>query len=100
MGLGYTQTLRLVVLPQALRKMTPAAHERLRRDAEGRRPDLDPRRSWMPCAPRRSRRRCTYNFTPYIVAALLFVLLAIPTIRLTDWYTARLRAREQMGSIV
>jgi polar amino acid transport system permease protein len=42
----------------------------------------------------------SYNFTPYIVAALLFVLLAIPTIRLTDWYTARLQRREQMGSVV
>ena len=41
-----------------------------------------------------------YNFTPYIVAGVLFVLLAIPTIRLADWYTARLRKREQMGSIV
>jgi polar amino acid transport system permease protein len=34
------------------------------------------------------------------VAGLLFVLLALPMIRLTDWYTARLRAREQMGSVV
>jgi polar amino acid transport system permease protein len=42
----------------------------------------------------------SYNFTPYIVAGVLFILLAIPTIRLTDWYSARLREREQMGSIV
>ena len=42
----------------------------------------------------------TYNFTPYIVAGILFILLAIPTIRLTDWYSARLRRREQMGAIV
>jgi polar amino acid transport system permease protein len=42
----------------------------------------------------------TFNFTPYVVAGLLFVLLAIPTIRLTDWYTARVRAREQVGGIV
>jgi polar amino acid transport system permease protein len=41
-----------------------------------------------------------FNFTPYVLAGLLFVLLAIPTIRLTDWYTARLRAREQIGGIV
>jgi polar amino acid transport system permease protein len=34
------------------------------------------------------------------VAAVLFVLLAIPTIRLTDWVSARLRKREQMGAIV
>jgi polar amino acid transport system permease protein len=41
-----------------------------------------------------------FNFTPYVLAGLLFVLLAVPTIRLTDWYTARQRAREQTGSIV
>ena len=41
-----------------------------------------------------------YNFTPYVVAGLLFVLLAIPSLRLADWYTAKLREREQMGSIV
>jgi polar amino acid transport system permease protein len=42
----------------------------------------------------------SYNFTPYVVAGILFVLLAIPTIRLTDWYTARLREREQTGSVL
>ena len=42
----------------------------------------------------------TYNFTPYIVAGILFILLAIPTIRLTDWYTARLRRREQTGALL
>ena len=41
-----------------------------------------------------------FNFTPYVLAGLLFVLLALPMIRLTDWYTARLRAREQVGGIV
>jgi len=38
--------------------------------------------------------------TPYVVAGVLFILLAIPTIRLTDWYTARLREREQAGAIL
>lgn len=41
-----------------------------------------------------------FNFTPYVVAAVLFVLLAIPTIRLADWYSARLRRREQAGSLI
>jgi len=40
------------------------------------------------------------NFTPYIVAGLLFVLLALPMIRLTDWYSARLRRREQIGEVL
>jgi polar amino acid transport system permease protein len=42
----------------------------------------------------------TYNFTPYVLAGLLFVVLALPMIRLTDWYSARIRRREQIGSIV
>ena len=41
-----------------------------------------------------------FNFTPYVLAGLLFVLLALPMIRLTDWYSARLRTREQAGSVV
>ena len=40
------------------------------------------------------------NFTPYVLAGLLFVLLALPTIWLTDWLSARLRRREQAGSVV
>ena len=41
-----------------------------------------------------------YNFTPYVVAGILFILLAIPTVRLTDWYTAKLQRREQTGSLI
>ena len=36
-----------------------------------------------------------FNFTPYLVAGLLFVLLAIPTIRLADWVTLRAVRRQQ-----
>jgi polar amino acid transport system permease protein len=40
------------------------------------------------------------NFTPYVLAGLMFVLLAIPTIRLADSITARLSAREQQGVVL
>lgn len=99
MGLGYTQTLRLVVLPQALRKMTPP----LMNDFVAMQKDVglisiigavDAVRAAQ------IETSLSYNFTPYVVAALLFVLLAIPTIRLADWWTARLQRREQMGSIL
>ena len=36
----------------------------------------------------------TFNFTPYVVAGLLFVLLAIPTGRVADALAARLDRRE------
>jgi len=37
----------------------------------------------------------TFNFTPYVVAGLLFVAMAIPTIRLADWASARIERRER-----
>lgn len=99
LGLGYARTMRLVVMPQALRKMTPA----LMNDFVAMQKDVGlisvigaidaVRAAQIETA-------LAYNFTPYIVAALLFVLLAIPTIRLADWYTARLRRREQTGSLL
>lgn len=99
LGLGHVQTLRRIVLPQALRKVTPP----LMNDFVSMQKDvglisiLGATDAVLAAKLVQSQ---TYNFTPYIVAGILFILLAIPTIRLTDWYTARLREREQMGSIV
>ncbi|GAA5038760.1 amino acid ABC transporter permease [Microbacterium fluvii] len=99
LGLGYVQTLGRVVLPQALRKITPP----LMNDFISMQKDvglisilgaMDAVRAAQIEASQ------SYNFTPYVVAGILFILLAIPTIRLTDWYTARLRRREQAGSIL
>jgi polar amino acid transport system permease protein len=39
----------------------------------------------------------TFNFTPYLVAAILFILLTIPLTRLTDWLVARDRRRQLAG---
>ncbi len=99
LGLGHVQTLRRVVLPQALRKMTPP----LMNDFISMQKDvglISILGAIDAIAAARKSVALTYNFTPYVVAGLLFVLLAIPTIRLADWYTARLRAREQAGSIL
>ena len=99
MGLGYAQTLRLVVMPQAVRKMTPA----LMNDFVAMQKDVGLISVLGAVDAVRAAQIETslaYNFTPYIVAGVLFVLLAIPTIRFTDWYTARVRRREQAGAIV
>lgn len=99
LGLGYVQTLRRVVLPQALRKMTPP----LMNDFISMQKDVglvSILGAIDAIAAARSVTSLTYNFTPYVVAGLLFILLAIPTIRFTDWYTARLRRREQTGSVL
>ncbi|RZT59175.1 amino acid ABC transporter membrane protein (PAAT family) [Microcella alkaliphila] len=99
LGLNHGQSMRIVVLPQAVRKVTPA----LMNDFVAMQKDVGlisvlgvvdaVRAAQIETA-------ANFNFTPYVVAGLLFVLLALPMIRLTDWYTARLRAREQMGSLV
>ena len=99
LGLGHVQTMRRVVLPQALRKMTPP----IMNDFISMQKDvglISILGAVDAIAAARSVASLTYNFTPYVVAGLLFVLLAIPTIRVTDWYTARLRAREQSGAIL
>lgn len=99
LGLGYAQTLRRVVLPQALRKITPP----LMNDFIAMQKDvglisiLGAMDAVLAAKIESSQ---TYNFTPYVVAGILFILLAIPTIRLTDWYTAKLREREQAGAIL
>lgn len=99
LGLGYVQTLRRVVLPQALRKITPP----LMNDFVSMQKDvglISILGAVDAIAGARSVASLTYNFTPYVVAGVLFTLLAIPTIRVTDWYTARLRTREQAGAIL
>jgi polar amino acid transport system permease protein len=99
LGLGYGTTLRLVVLPQALRKVTPA----LMNDFVALQKDVGlisvlgavdaVRAAQIEVAH-------TFTYTPYVVAGLLFVLLALPMIRLTDWLSARQRRREQIGEVL
>ncbi|BDZ44291.1 amino acid ABC transporter permease [Naasia aerilata] len=99
LGLSHAQTLRLILLPQAVRKVTPA----LMNDLVAMQKDVGlisvlgavdaVRAAQIETA-------ASFNFTPYVLAGLLFVLLALPLIRLTDWYTARIRRREQMGAVV
>lgn len=99
LGLSHGQTMRIVVLPQAVRKVTPA----LMNDFVAMQKDVGLISVLGAVDAVRAAQIETaqnFNFTPYVLAGLLFVLLALPMIRLTDWYTARLRAREQIGSIV
>jgi len=99
LGLTHRQTMRLVVLPQALRTVTPA----LLNDFVALQKDvglisvlgaIDAVRSAQIIVGQ------TFNFTPYIVAGLLFVLLAVPSARLADAVSARARRRQQSGSLL
>jgi polar amino acid transport system permease protein len=99
LGLSHAQTLRLVVFPQGIRKVTPA----LMNDFVSMQKDVGlisvlgavdaVRAAQINVAE-------TYNFTAYVVAGLLFVVISWPMIRLTDWYTARAQRREQTGGTV
>ncbi len=99
LGLNHAQTLRIVVIPQGVRKVVPA----LMNDFVSLQKDVglisvlgavDAVRAAQIASAQ------AYNFTPYIVAALLFVAMALPMIRLTDYVSARLAKREQMGGTV
>jgi polar amino acid transport system permease protein len=99
LGLSHGKAMRLVILPQAVRKVTPA----LMNDFVAMQKDVGLISVLGAVDAVRAAQIETshfFNFTPYVVAGLLFVLLALPMIRLTDWYTARLRKREQIGGIV
>lgn len=92
-GLNYRRTMRLVVLPQATRRVTPA----LLNDFVALQKDcglisvlgaVDAVRAAQ------IQSATTYNFTPYVVAGLLFVALAVPSARLADWASKRLATRQ------
>ncbi|NQX12783.1 amino acid ABC transporter permease [Microbacteriaceae bacterium VKM Ac-2855] len=99
LGLSHARTLQIVILPQAVRKVTPA----LMNDFVAMQKDVGlisvlgavdaVRGAQIETA-------SAANFTPYVLAGLLFVVLALPMIRLTDWYSARVRSREQIGAVV
>ena len=94
LGLTRGQTLRKVILPQAIRRVIPPllndfiglqkdtalvgtvgaieAFNQANIDADG-----------------------SFNFTPYLVATVFFVAITIPLARLTDWLIARDRLRRQ-----
>jgi len=97
LGLSYGKSMRLVVLPQAVRRVAPP----LMNDFVALQKDvglisilgaIDAVRGAQIEVAKFA------NFTPYVVAGLLFVLLAIPTVRFADRITARLSNREQAGS--
>jgi polar amino acid transport system permease protein len=94
LGLTYGQTMRQVVLPQAVRRVIPP----LLNDFVALQKDVglisvlgayDAVRAAQIHADE------AFNFTPYFVAGLLFVALAIPTIRVTDAISARASRRQQ-----
>lgn len=94
LGLTYSQTLRHVVLPQAIRRVMPP----LLNDFVSLQKDtalvstaglVEILREAQINASR------DFNFTPYVAAAAFFVVLTVPLARLADWLALRQLRREQ-----
>ncbi|MDE3720740.1 amino acid ABC transporter permease [Nocardiopsis sp. N85] len=93
LGLTYPQAMRWVVLPQAVRRVSPP----LLNDMVALQKDVGLISLAGPIDAIRAAQIATaqtYNFTPYIVAGVLFVLMAIPLVAFTDWVTMRAARRQ------
>ena len=93
LGLSHWQSLRKVVLPQAVRRVIPP----LLNDFIGLQKDtalVSVLGSVDALQQANINSAADFNYTPYIVAAFFFVVLTIPLARLTDWLVARDRRRQ------
>ncbi|MEX2654069.1 MAG: amino acid ABC transporter permease [Acidimicrobiia bacterium] len=94
LGLSQLQTLRYVVIPQAIRNVVPAllnGFVSLQKDVAlvfvlGVREGVREAQIYI---------GTTFNYTPYLAATALFLLVSIPLARYADWYTERDRRRKQ-----
>jgi polar amino acid transport system permease protein len=99
LGLSRWQTLRKVILPQAVRRVIPP----LLNDFIGLQKDtalvglLGPIEAFNQS---NIDVNATFNFTPYLVATALFVAITIPLARFTDHLIARDRRRRQAQGLV
>ncbi|MFC3686983.1 amino acid ABC transporter permease [Aquipuribacter hungaricus] len=99
LGLSYAQSMRLVVLPQAVRRVMPP----LLNDFVAMQKDVGLISLLGAVDAVRAAQIAQldgFNFTPYVVVALLFVLLSVPTARLADWVSIRATRREQAGAVL
>ena len=98
LGLNRFQTMRHVVIPQAVRRIVPP----LLNDFIGLQKDTALvallgvveafRQSQIDVA-------ATFNYTPYICTAILFIAITVPLARFTDWLVARDRRRQLAGGM-
>ncbi len=97
LGLTRVQALRYVILPQAVRRVIPP----LLNDFIGLQKDtvlvsfigvVDLFRTAQ------IKEAATFNFSPYLAVALVFVVVTFPLARIVDWLVARDRARAAAGA--
>jgi polar amino acid transport system permease protein len=98
LGLTHGQSLRYVVIPQAVRRVVPP----LLNDFIGLQKDTALiallgvveafRQSQIDAS-------ATFNYTPYVATALMFLIVTVPMTRFTDWLIARDRRRRQAAGL-
>ncbi|MGW0586567.1 amino acid ABC transporter permease [Streptosporangium sp. NPDC002607] len=92
LGLSHGQTMRHVVVPQAVRRVVPP----LLNDFVSLQKDTALVATIGPLEALRQAQihvAGNFNYTPYLVAALLFILLTIPMARFTDYLAVRSQRR-------
>jgi polar amino acid transport system permease protein len=98
LGLTRGKTMRFVVVPQAVRRVIPP----LLNDFIGLQKDtalialIGPVEAFRQAQLNAS---ATFNFTPYLAAAVIFVAFTIPLARLTDYLNERSRRRRLAAGI-
>jgi polar amino acid transport system permease protein len=96
LGLSRAQTLRRVILPQAVRRVVPP----LLNDFIGLQKDtalVGTVGAVEAFQQSQIDTNATFNFTAYLAAAVLFVAITIPLARFTDYLIERDRRRRQAG---
>ena len=94
LGLRQGQSLRFVVLPQAVRRVVPP----LLNDFISLQKDTALVSVLGPIELLRAAQidaSFYFNFTAYVMAAIFFIMLTIPMARFTDWVSDRMRSRQQ-----
>lgn len=96
LGLTQIQALRYVLVPQAIRNVVPAllnGFVSLQKDVA----------LVLVLGIREAVREAdiyaasTFNYTGYVAATMLFLLVSVPVARFTDWYTERYNRRKRSG---
>ena len=96
LGLSRPQTLRHVVVPQAVRRVVPP----LLNDFVSLQKDTALASLvgvFDAVFAARDYTNFNFNYTPYVVVSVFFIAMTVPLARLCDWLTARMRRREFAG---
>jgi polar amino acid transport system permease protein len=98
LGLSRSKTLRFVILPQAVRRVIPP----LLNDFIGLQKDtalVGTLGAIEAFNQAQIDTYATFNYTPYLCAAVLFVAVTIPLARFTDWLVLRDRRRREAAGV-